>query len=166
MVSVPVRLRNVLPPAVRGGDAGAAAKVNVPLPSVGVVADAGWASSAAATTIARSAAVQVRTRSPKREFLPTIDVSSPQMLSDEHRTLRLNILVSITAEPHPNRDQRPIDDHVRAPGAQRGRAAAHTERVTAWLVEDGGGWPSLVRWAGHADNSPRSVPGETACAVA
>src|SRR5437660_4561286 len=83
MDSVPVRLRNVLPPAVRGGDAGAAAKVNVPLPSVGVVADAGWASSAAATTIARSAAVKVRTRSAKREFLPTIDVSSPQMLSDE-----------------------------------------------------------------------------------
>src|SRR5438445_3807021 len=140
MVSVPVRLRNVLPPAVRGGDVGAAAKVNVPLPSVGVVADAGWASSAAATTIARSAAVQVRTRSPKREFLPTIDVSSPQMLSDEHRTLRLDILVSITAEPHPNRDQR--------------------------TIEDGGGWPSLVRRAGHADNSPRSVPVETACAVA
>src|SRR5437660_3516397 len=83
MDSVPVRLRNVLPPAVRGGDAGAAAKVNVPLPSVGVVADAGWASSRAATTIARSAAVQVRTRSPKREFLRSIDVSSPHMLSGE-----------------------------------------------------------------------------------
>src|SRR5438876_517799 len=100
MVSLPVRLRNVLPPAVRLLVT-VAAKVNVPLPSVGVVADAGWASSAAATTIARSAAVQVRTRSPKREFLPTIDVSSPQMLSDEARTLRLNITVSITAEAHP-----------------------------------------------------------------
>src|SRR5438876_5995256 len=79
MVSLPVRLRNVLPPAVRLLVT-VAAKVNVPLPSVGVVADAGWASSAVATTIARSATAQVRARSPKREVLLIIDVSSPHVL--------------------------------------------------------------------------------------
>src|SRR5207247_8200778 len=95
MVSLPVRLRNVLPPAVRLLVT-VAAKVNVPLPSIGVVADAGWASSAVATTIARSATAQVRARGPKREVLLIIDVSSPpRAVLANHRTLRLNILVSI-----------------------------------------------------------------------
>src|SRR2546426_3985196 len=97
MVSLPVRLRNVLPPAVRLL-VGVAAKVNVPLPSVGVVADAGWASSAVATTIARSATAQVRARSPKCEVLLIIDVSPPRACLANHRTLRLNTLVSIGCE--------------------------------------------------------------------
>src|SRR2546425_2704423 len=98
MVSLPVRPRNVLPPAVRLLVT-VAAKVNVPLPSVGVVADAGWASSAVATTIARSATARVRARSPKREVLLIIDVSSPpRACLANHGTLRLNTLVSIGCE--------------------------------------------------------------------
>src|SRR5438552_129560 len=70
MVSVAVRLKNVFPSAVRGGPLGmGVVKVKVPLPSEGVVANAGWATSSAATSGATQATHRARERCPRRKAL-------------------------------------------------------------------------------------------------